>query len=347
MAEKTKKNIGRMREMLLETSEGLRKDDLILGVFAEEFKTYKKSKKDFLRAKHAAFYRYLKVLENEGTFESDEKNKRRKEIYKYKINPVKSLLAIGDDSTDFDGYEATLPFLEGMLEAYSDIPFVDNILTAIKAKIKKEEDSILSTRGFKNIDKSEELKVVLKIIDSIGKNQGITFDYSDVWSLKERKVTHSVFPLHILLFEGLYYLWAIKDPKSSQIERFRIDRIINFEIKATFEDSSFNQKRTKKRLKFEDVLEHTLGVVPPKQGQVPQTFRLKFYDWAANYVLASQIHETSSYPQINEKENSCTVEIEVYDTVEVSYLLGRFRDFCEILEPQGYKLHTRIDGKPI
>ena len=31
----------------------------------------------------------------------------------------------------------------------------------------------------------------------------------------------------------------------------------------------------------------------------------------------------------------------VYNTFEVAFLLGRFRDYCEVLEPKGYEPELR------
>jgi predicted DNA-binding transcriptional regulator YafY len=172
----------------------------------------------------------------------------------------------------------------------------------------------------------------------------VKFTYNPV-TLVDKVKEEQVYPIQILFHEGLFYLWAVNNLETDEIRSFRIDRITSEIEFAT--DDKFNSIKHRKSLNIENILEHIVGVVPPESNKKPVKFKLKFYDWAAAYVKSAPIHHSWEIITDNKQKdtNSVVGTMTVYDTFEIDFLLGRFRDYCEILEPKDHEPNLRKNKK--
>ena len=155
--------------------------------------------------------------------------------------------------------------------------------------------------------------------------------------------------MQIRLYNGIYYLTAINLEKKSIIN-FRIDQIRNRRIDELLNEQedcvTFNYKKLEKETELKTHFDHVLGVWNhPKEDTVTEV-KIKFKDWAASYVKSLPIHPTQKIHEksIDLKENSLVVSIQIKlakkrfkeqkaneRSNELAFLLGRFRECCEVL----------------
>ncbi|MGO4819441.1 hypothetical protein [Flavobacterium sp. W22_SRS_FP1] len=99
----------------------------------------------------------------------------------------------------------------------------------------------------------------------------------------------------------------------------------------------YKYKELAERVDLKNYFKYCIGVYNPND-KGPVVIRIKFTGWACTYVTKNSIHHTQSIPKGIEKEVNidgeiifCIVHIKVYDTDELKFLLGRFRNYAERL----------------
>jgi hypothetical protein len=344
--------IHRMHYKLLSSPNGVSREDLIIHVFEgkredDEGMTDKK-KREFIEDKRTEFFKVLKAL-RAGDFELNKKNKRSgKKATKPKYNIpfnngkyryIQSQVPVIEGIEEDD--RLLLPFILGILDAYNGMSIACSTYDYLKNKFcvsdLELETSIALASGLRDLNNEDVVENVVFIQKNAIDNKKLKFHYSPV-RLNEPSFDIEVFPLQILLYDGLYYLWATRKLDKSKIEGFRIDRISGIEA---LEAPGFDCLKLRKSLSIAKILEHTIGAVAPEPGSKPKTFKIKFYDWAAAHVESAKLHHTMKIEKSSMDKDYRVVTIEVYDTYEVSFLLGRYRDYCEVLEPKNYEYDLR------
>jgi hypothetical protein len=88
----------------------------------------------------------------------------------------------------------------------------------------------------------------------------------------------------------------------------------------------FNFKKEASMIGLKSYFDHCIGISRPA-NQTPKIIKLKFTDWAIPHVLNQPIHNSQKILTNDDKE--LIVTIYVYDTFELEYSLGRYREFCK------------------
>jgi len=351
------KHLERLQRMHLKLSQsktGVSRKELTLHIFNAPEGLSMEEEIVFCKAKRTEFFKLLNALRT-GNYQINKKTvKLDGEGCTINYNPDNDsyCYALNSEKPKFnhlDGDEImALPILLGVLLNYHHISIFDKFYFELTEKYAITEDdyvnnNIAITAAIKDFKGDDVVEEVVALHNSINENKKVTFSYMPVRSFNNELTIH-VYPIQILFHEGLFYLWGVDDLKTKEIRYFRIDRITSEIGFAT--DDKFNSIKHRKSLNIENTLKHIVGVVPPESNKKPVKFKLKFYDWAVAYVLNAPIHHSWKEEEINNEDNSVTGTINVYDTFEVAFLLGRFRDYCEILEPKSYEPDLRKNKKP-
>jgi hypothetical protein len=61
----------------------------------------------------------------------------------------------------------------------------------------------------------------------------------------------------------------------------------------------------------------------------PKPIKIRFSGWAKSYVKNKKLHD--SQIEINTHEDYVDIQIEVYETFELDFVLGRFREYAQRL----------------
>jgi hypothetical protein len=109
---------------------------------------------------------------------------------------------------------------------------------------------------------------------------------------------------------------------------------------------TFNYKKLEKETELKTHFDHVLGVWNHSKEDTVTKVKIKFRDWAASYVKSLPLHPTQIIDEksINLEENSLVVSIQIklskklnneqkanQRSIELAFLLGRFREFYEVL----------------
>ena len=235
-------------------------------------------------------------------------------IYSYSLNSSRPVFGELDEEE-----RLTVPFLMGILNNYSSLPAV---------------------------------KVIIKILGHIKRGEYIHFHYIAVTSLDisiEKAVEHKVAPMQIRLYENLYYLTAVNHEKNTitnyridQIRNLRVDELLNENEEAILFDYNKLEKATNLKTHFDNVI----GIWNHSDTDVVQEVKIKFKGWAASRVMRQPIHATQVIDKksIDLKNNTLILSIHIKlaakktktqkaneRSLELAFLLGRFREFCEVL----------------
>ena len=337
----------RLHHQLSQSKNGKSRKELITYVFEAPNELNPKEKNAFCKAKRTEFFKLLKAL-REGNYEINKKTSTSKNnpcTILYDPENDRYSYALESKKPKFNNLEEdelmTLPLLLGVLLNYQHVDIFNKFYLDLIDKYQIiDEDTYVSnniaiTRGLKNFAEGNTMENVVTLYKSINENKKVAFSYAPV-SLFNKEKQENVYPIQILFHEGLFYLWAINNMNDMNILNFRIDRIKGA-IQQAETDDTFNSHAVKENLELNKKLQYIIGVVPPDSEKKPIKFKLKFKGWAAAYVISAPIHETWELIQTND-DNSIIGTIEVYDNFELDFLLGRFREFCEIIEP---KNHTK------
>jgi hypothetical protein len=174
------------------------------------------------------------------------------------------------------------------------------------------------------------LKLCGRLIACMRKGQLVTFTYKKTDQNKPEK-EHTVAPVHIRMYENRYYLYALLRGRDGMLKPkmtlFAIDQIRKHELRVVpLEEGAFNHALAMKQVQLKSYFRHVIGVWKP-EDQEPETVRLRLTGVAKSYVKHRKLHPTQRI--LHSDDESVTVEITVYVSDELDYLLGRFRGMCE------------------
>ena len=273
-------------------------------------------------------------------------------IYKYAADTIQPVF--GDLEED---ERLTVPFLMGILKQYASLPAVKKIMEGLVEQFELDNTeskcaSVVISSQPKLAKEDEVVKLAIKILGYIQREECIHFHYFAVNKLDtniEKASEQKVAPMQIRLYNAIYYLTAI-NMNDKSIINFRIDQIRNLRVYELLDEQeesvTFNYKELEKETKLKTHFDHVLGVWNhPKEDWVTEV-KIKFRDWAASYVKSLPLHPTQIIEEksINLEENSLVVSIRIKlgakinaeqkaneRSIELAFLLGRFREFCEVL----------------
>jgi predicted DNA-binding transcriptional regulator YafY len=259
------------------------------------------------------------------------------------------------DSLD-DDERMTLPFLIGILNPYQNIPAVKKILLELGDTFYIEKNELKSANAIviprpTLINEEKVIKLVLKILGHISKKECIEFHYNTVHKLDESLNSssyHKIIPLQIRLFENIYYLIGY-NKILSKISNYRLDQILNFRVDIVQDENTdeieYFDDNFIKNLQLNKYFENTIGVWCHEEIETVETVKIVFKNWAASYIKRLPIHHTQKIINTDLINIEITIEITIklypktkYRTTtlqrsnELAFLLGRFREFCEVIE---------------
>jgi hypothetical protein len=173
------------------------------------------------------------------------------------------------------------------------------------------------------------LKLCGRLIACMRKGQLVTFTYKKTDQNKPEK-EHTVAPVHIRMYENRYYLYALLRGSDGTLKPkmtlFAIDQIRKHELTVVpLDEGEFDHARAIKQVQLKNYFKHVIGVWKP-EDQAPEAVRLRLTGVAKSYVKHRKLHPTQRI--IHTDDESVTVEITVYVSDELDYLLGRFRGMC-------------------
>lgn len=342
----------RLHNKLRASPKGVSRQELTLYIFEAPAELNEDQIKAFCKKKRTLFFDLLDLLRTGGYLNDKNGNKIQtypcviecdEKTYLYKYAEGSKMPIFHDLEED---ELLALPFLLGVLLNYQFLEIFNKLYLELLDKYALKDDEVNKgvsyTAGVKDFMNDEYIKHLIVMQNSIVNNHKVKFNYQPV-SLMSKRYQVEVYPLKILLHEGLFYLWAIKSLNSETILSFRLDRIDLAQEIESIPDVDFNATKLRNTLIEEkNILEHIIGVVPPKDiNDKPTIFKLKFHGWAAALVKSAPIHSTMEIIEEQVNENYLIATMKVYNTFEVSFLLGRYRDYCEVLEPENFKYDSR------
>ncbi|GAA4074906.1 hypothetical protein GCM10022389_20670 [Flavobacterium cheonanense] len=261
----------------------------------------------------------------------------------------------------------TVPFLKGILKPYESLPAVGKILNELNEIFDLTEEEIKSSAAVvvtkPIIHNSEKVhENIIKILEHIKNKNCVEFMYTTVHNLNDKLSASfmcEIIPLQIKLHENLYYLIGQNIKKENRIVNFRIDKIKGsidaIEDEETGELKKFNSIDIKS-LNLEQYFKNVIGVWCYSEKDKTETIKIKFRDWAASYILAQPLHDSQKIirdfykvefgekvfdeiiisidtrlsPEFDNDNNRKKTILERSN--ELAFLLGRFREFCEVIE---------------
>jgi len=274
----------------------------------------------------------------------------KNEMYKYSSDSTQPVF--GDLEED---ERLTVPFLMGILKQYESLPAVKKIMEGLVEQFELDNTeskcaSVVISSHPKLAQEDDVVKLAIQILGHIQREECIHFHYfavnkldTSILKASEQKVA----PMQIRLYNSIYYLTAV-NMNTKSIFNFRIDQIRNLRVDELLDEQeesvTFNYKELEKETELKTHFDHVLGVWNhPKEDRVNEV-KIKFRDWAASYVKSLPLHPTQIIESINLEENSLVVSIRIKlaakinneqkaneRSIELAFLLGRFREFCEVL----------------
>ena len=251
----------------------------------------------------------------------------------------------------------TVPFLMGILKQYESLPAVKKIMEGLVEQFELDNTeskcaSVVISSQPKLAQEDEVVKLAIQILGHIQREECIHFHYFAVNKLDtniEKASEQKVAPMQIRLYNAIYYLTAI-NMNDKSIINFRIDQIRNLRVDELLDEQeesvTFNYKELEKETELKTHFDHVLGVWNHSKEERVTEVKIKFRDWAASYVKSLPLHPTQIIDEksINLEENSLVVSIRIKlgakinaeqkaneRSIELAFLLGRFREFYEVL----------------
>lgn len=256
-----------------------------------------------------------------------------------------------------DREKATLPFLLGILNQYKALPVVKKVIDDLFKTFFIDEDELKSINAVITtkpslINEEKIVELVIKILGHIKRNECIEFNYINVHNLDERllkSANHKVIPLQIRLHENLYYLIGY-NKELEKISNYRLDQILGLKVDAIEDEDTekieYFEDNFVSELNLEAYFYNTLGVWCHDKDNLIETVEITFSDWAASFVRRLPIHATQIITNIDVVKKKLTIEISIKlfpykgnenkkareRSPELAFLLGRFREYCEVNE---------------
>jgi isopentenyldiphosphate isomerase len=274
-------------------------------------------------------------------------------LYRYPENAI--MPEFGDLEED---ERLTIPFLIGILKNYENIPAVSKIMANLIEDYKIDEEEMACSSAVivtkpSLINEEDIISLAIKILGNIKREECIEFNYIDVNQLddnKNKSKWHQVSPLQIRLYENIYYLTAaVVSDQKKYIVNYRLDQIFKLQVDVLLDQETeeiihFNYKELAKFFKLKDYFKYSIGIWNHRENEKIEDIKIKFKGWAASYVKKMPLHHSQKIISIDKLKNEMTVIIKIKllpysenaNTVfkrapELSFLLGRFRDFFEIV----------------
>jgi hypothetical protein len=273
-------------------------------------------------------------------------------FYSYSLNSARPVFGELDEEE-----RLTVPFLMGILNNYSSLPAVKVIMEGLSERFELENTeskcaSIVINSQPRLENENQVIKLVIKILGHIKRSECIHFHYIAVTSLDisiEKAVEHKVAPMQIRLYENLYYLTAVNHEKNT-ITNYRIDQIRNLRVDELLNENEeailFDYKKLEKATNLKTHFDNVIGIWNHSDMDAVQEVKIKFNGWAASRVMRQPIHATQVIDKksIDLKNNTLILSIHIKlaakktktqkaneRSLELAFLLGRFREFCEVL----------------
>jgi hypothetical protein len=274
----------------------------------------------------------------------------KNEMYKYSSDSTQPVF--GDLEED---ERLTVPFLMGILKQYESLPAVKKIMEGLVEQFELDNTeskcaSVVISSHPKLAQEDDVVKLAIQILGHIQREECIHFHYfavnkldTSILKASEQKVA----PMQIRLYNSIYYLTAV-NMNTKSIFNFRIDQIRNLRVDELLDEQeesvTFNYKELEKETELKTHFDNVLGVWNHTKEDTVTEVKIKFRDWAASYVKSLPLHPTQIIESINLEENSLVVSIRIKlaakinneqktneRSIELAFLLGRFREFCEVL----------------
>ena len=251
----------------------------------------------------------------------------------------------------------TIPFLRGILKQYESIPAVKKVIERIDDLFEvdtKNKNAILINKA-KLFEEEKIIELTIKLLGHIKRNECVQFHYLTVHKLKKTIKDYSwvkIIPIQVKIYENLYYLIGF-DLDKKKLSNYRIDQIIYrkkhsidlIEDEENSDDIKYFDPNDEIITSIDNRFKNTLGVWVHKEDAQIRTVIIKFSDWAANYVSKMKFHSTQKITEVDLEKNEITIQLELKlnklikpgDSInnldpELAFLLGRFREYCEIIE---------------
>jgi hypothetical protein len=245
----------------------------------------------------------------------------------------------------------TIPFITGILKQYENLPIVQKIISRIDDlfEVAPNNKSTFFTTKPKLIEEDNTIKKAIQLLKHIKNKECVEFYYISVHKLNtnlEIKKIKKVTPIQIRIHDNLYYLIGF-DLEKKELKNFKIDQIFN-KIDALCDENEeiiYFDPKDKIITSIDERFKNTLGVWVHNEEVPISKVKIKFRDWAANYVTKMNLHSTQKIINADLDNNEIIIELELKlskiikpgDSInnldpELAFLLGRFRDYCEIIE---------------
>jgi len=245
----------------------------------------------------------------------------------------------------------TIPFITGILQQYENLPAVKKIISRIDDlfEVAPSKKNTFFTTKPKLIEEDKTVKKAIQLLKHIKNKECVEFYYISVHKLNtnsETKKIKKVSPIQIRVHDNFYYLIGF-DLEKKELKNFKIDQIFN-KIDALCDENEeiiYFDPKDKIITSIDERFKNTLGVWVHNEEDTIRKVKIKFRDWAANYVSKIKLHTTQKIINVDLDNNEIIIELELklynlkepVTTInnldpELAFLLGRFRDYCEIIE---------------
>lgn len=200
-----------------------------------------------------------------------------------------------------------------------------------------EKDIYFSSPSTSWKHESNVLNLSIDLIKAIKNQNVISFKYKPV--TPNRPIEDVVIaPLQVRLYDGRYYLVGAVQKNGefdlSILKIMAIDQIRNWRFTLVKNRDSFmyfNYTDAVTTCKLNTYFKYCIGVTVPKDmvNKKPKPIKIRFSGWAKSYVKNKKLHD--SQIEINTHEDYVDIQIEVYETFELDFVLGRFREYAQRL----------------
>lgn len=288
-------------------------------------------------------YSNKNIIKNKDEIVFHLKYNRNKDIYFFDYN-----YPIPEFNKNTEEENLTLPFIEGILAPYKELPGVKKVIEKIKEiypiefNLEENRTAVVTSNSYVNSEiKTKLANKTTELLKYIKSDSLLLFSYIKVNKQTreiEDKEDYTVLPIQVRIHEELYYLIAF-DIKLKKITTFRIDQIKSKidVLSKKINDELYNLKKNFN----ESFFEYSFGIIRPESDDV-YTINIRFTEWAAQYVFYKPIHKTQ---KIITKTTEGGIEISIklllenepklpYDleniSKELAFALSRFRNYYSI-----------------
>jgi hypothetical protein len=263
---------------------------------------------------------------------------------KGKIPKIKKKVLV-DDSIKYD-----LPILINLLNMEEDLGAVKWLKKTLDDNYNIDEKEWENETYFSSSipelqNQHDVLKLSIELIKHMKNGNVLTCEYKPVDPKKP--IQNPIFaPLQVRLYDARYYLIAaeyvvgkfnILDLKVMAIDQIRDWKVNNYQENE--KPIHFDYDDFVKKSKLKTYFNYCVGVTIPKEKKIIYTYTIRFTGWAKSYVKNRFVHH--SQVEINKNRNKdkdyVDIQIEVYDTFELLFILAKFREYHQIIDKKELK----------